>query len=109
MCAEARISRMVPDAFDIVDSLLLLGWLSHAHCDPRPIPAVPGAWASRHFRPMALAVEGESRRSSALRAIYQSRLNSWQTDRPWSSFKLAVTVRDHVHITVASESDRPLD
>jgi hypothetical protein len=35
----------------------LIGWLSHAHCDPRPIPAVPGAWASRHFRPMALAVD----------------------------------------------------
>src|SRR5205823_13781680 len=94
MSDDAGISRIAPSAYDIGVPPLLIGWLSHAHCDPRPIPAVPGAWASRHFRPMALAVEGESRRSSALRAIYQSRLNSRQTDRPWSSFKLAVTVRD---------------
>ena len=64
---------------------------------------------SCHSRSMALAVDPGSERSSASRAIHQPRLNSRQTDRPWSSFKLAVTVRDHVHITVASESDRPLD
>jgi len=56
MSDDAGISRIAPSAFDIGVPPLLIGWLSHAHCDPRPIPAVPGAWASRHFRPMALAV-----------------------------------------------------
>src|SRR5437879_1319926 len=94
-----------PSAFDTGVPPLLIGGLSHAHCDPRSIPAVPGAWASRNFRSMALALEGESQRSSALRAIDQTRLNSRQTDRPQSSIRLAVTVRNHVHMTVASESN----
>src|SRR5437870_963500 len=99
------LAGLQPSAFDTGVPPLLIGGLSHAHCDPRSIPAVPGAWASRHFRSMALALEGDSQRSSALRAIHQSRLNSRQTDRPQSSFRLAVTVRDHVHMTVASESN----
>src|SRR5205814_8888401 len=100
MSDDAGISRIPPSAYDIGVPPLLIGWLSHAHCDPRPIPAVPGAWANRHFRPMALAVEGESRRSSALRAIYQSRLNSRQADGPRSSFKPPVTGRDPITTTV---------
>jgi hypothetical protein len=105
MLRGSKQTGLQPSAFGVRVPPLLIGWLSHAHCDSRPISPVPGAWASRHFRSMALAVDGDSQRSSTLRAIHQSPLNSRQTDWPRSSYKFAVTVRGHVHITIASESD----